>query len=586
MYILVSAPVIGSPQPDGWAQVVTNAQQNVVCAFSVSGVNAQDFGHEVATQLLSATPNSSLELHQFMEHLVSKATAQGCSLQLAAILLLNDKSVLIALNGKILLKRSHKLGQILNANDELQIVEGRYIRNDVYLLSTRETQSFQDQLHQAFLHQPDAESFTTQFMPTVQSLENSALVAISYVDLIERGDEIKKHTPKTSLAHTVKKFFFQQRDVYIRQSNTKHLSRIVIPLLLVVIGVSAIGFFWRGKQRTETMAAQAVIQPAEQKVEEIKKIINDNPIEARKETEDLLNQLDAAKVELKNQPTAQKLVQNEFNTVHDFYQSISGVQQIETLPKFFDLLLAQSGFLASKMDLSDHNLFFLDTGSKKVISLDIDTKQNLLLPTGTFAELKDFTVVGKVMYLLGGGLSKFDLTSTQPAVAARAVEDENKDAVSLRSYTKYIYALNPTKRNIFRYTLQDKDVLSSPSALIRPDQNIDYANVQSFAIDGDIWLGMKNGEIKRLVTGKAQTFQINGLKENLSSAPLLYTNENLDNLYILEPSKNRLLVISKKGDFLKEIKSDTLGTATAVVADEKTHRAFVLSGSLVFEIGL
>src|SRR5258708_1963941 len=176
MYTLVSAPVIGLSRPNGWSQVVTNSLQNLVCVFAISGTEVQDFGREVATQLLSANPNSSLELHQLIENLSHKASEQGCTLQLAAILLLNDKSVLTTLNGKIVLKRSKKLGQILNAKDELQIVEGRYIRNDVYLLCTHATEPFQDQVQREFLQQPDAESFSSQLIPTVHSLEDSSLV--------------------------------------------------------------------------------------------------------------------------------------------------------------------------------------------------------------------------------------------------------------------------------------------------------------------------------------------------------------------------------------------------------------------------
>jgi len=66
----------------------------------------------------------------------------------------------------------------------------------------------------------------------------------------------------------------------------------------------------------------------------------------------------------------------------------------------------------------------------------------------------------------------------------------------------------------------------------------------------------------------------------------LFTHSDYDNIYLLEPSSNRLIVITKGGDFVKEIKSASLAAASGLVVSESLNKAIVISGSLVFEVGL
>jgi hypothetical protein len=110
--------------------------------------------------------------------------------------------------------------------------------------------------------------------------------------------------------------------------------------------------------------------------------------------------------------------------------------------------------------------------------------------------------------------------------------------------------------------------------------------LQSFAIDSDVWLTTKTGEIIRLRTGRKEAFTINGLKENFSSPITLYASDTTENLYILEPTKNRLVILTKEGEFLREVKSSTLASTNGLVVNEEAKKAFVISGALVFEVGL
>jgi len=608
MYRLISTPLTGLPQPNGWAQVIASAPQNFLCCLSLKSVSDEDpqqFGRELATRLLSAAPTSALDLHQLIQNVVKEVHERHFELQLAALSLLDDRCVLATYQAKILLRREQKIGQILASGDEVLLIEGKCVVGDLYVLATNAAESYLSAIQEQLTERADAETFTTHLMPLVHAAGDSSLVAIGYVQM-STAEELKAQaeTPKMfavffsnlkqlrSAPIKIRHWFarllnnFSHRDVYVRRRQQQLVLKIVAPIIVMIVVIFFLVHSYQANQAAQVREAQTSLQPLIAQLNDLKKDTADQPIVVRQKTEDVITQMEKLLPHFQQKKTALAVVQRQLDDARNFYQNISGLEEVNVLPTFYDLRLVQSNFLANRMDINANSLFFLDSGQKRVIGLDIDTKQTTLLPTDTLSQLQDFGLIGKTMYLLGGGISQLNLESQQPPTTLFPSGGENADATQLRTYGTYVYLLNPVKHNIFRYAVLDQSTLSSPSAWVRPDQKIDYSTEQSFAIDGDVWLTTKTGEIHKYTNGREQPFVINGLKENFTTPISLFTQDGLDNLYILEPQKNRLVVISKKGDFVKEIRSQTLAAASAVVALEKQGRAFVLSGSMVFEVKL
>ena len=282
----------------------------------------------------------------------------------------------------------------------------------------------------------------------------------------------------------------------------------------------------------------------------------------------------------------QQALQAELKTVRDFNQSISGQTQLPLLPTFFDLRLVQSNFLASRIDVTSDTLFFLDSGQKKILALNIERKQPTILPVGEYPDIRAMIADDEYLYFLGQGLFRFTLSGTEVATLVENSDDITSAGQSLGLFGKYLYVLNKEQNNIFRYDTEDDELDSKPVGWIQPGQGIDLSTVQSFAIDGDVWLSTETGEIKKLASGRETAFTVTGLTEPLSSPITIFTKPELQNLYILESAKSRMVVLNKEGEFVKEVKSNELAGAMAVVASEKHQKAFALSGSLVYEMGL
>lgn len=123
-----------------------------------------------------------------------------------------------------------------------------------------------------------------------------------------------------------------------------------------------------------------------------------------------------------------------------------------------------------------------------------------------------------------------------------------KTAVDIRTYgnRQYVYLLDPANNNIWRYERANQKYRK---AFSYNTDKVDIKDGVSFAIDGSIYVLRANGEVKRFLSQKAAPFTIEGGPsiplQNLDSRAKIYTNENLRNIYILDPVNQRLLVYKK-----------------------------------------
>jgi hypothetical protein len=645
--ILLSVPANTQISSD----VITNEAGN--CAMSVSVRSAQ------ATAVLSQLqnlfhkiqPTSALELHQCTEQLLDRARQLGADLDFVMALALEETSIFAARNGAIILKRGQKVGRILQALEEIVVVEGSKHQTDNFIwltgpvtdsatewvkqkVSYFSSQGFEfadlqekwpnlvGQLPAEFrdisiasiTYGQAAEEIPKQAEQEIDQMSASAPTPAEVAELAEvttpstqpkvRGAALKKiisaaPTLIGRIVPTLKQslFYLKQSgtqmhaslfssDVYVRQKNRRKIVRIALPIIVVAV-VGVITFIIISSQRQQQLqAAQLEFQPLDNRLTEIKKLVDQDPVEARKQTEDVIVEIEHLIEKEKNHKTTAAELTKKLQQTRQFYDSISGKEEFSVLPTFYDLRFVESAFLANKVDMVEDTLVFLDQGQKKVLAVNADNKQYTSLPIGDFPELKDIDLEAKNLYLLGNGISEFNMSESQPAQQLKASDDQLQNAQFIRSFNQYIYVLNPEKRNIFRYAFTDKTTLSDAAGWIKGGTSLEFDKVQSLSIDGDVWVSTKDGQIKKFTSGKQVDFTVNGLPEAFSGPITLYTNQDLNNLYVLEPGQDRLVILNKQGDFLREVKSSSLKSTTTVVANEKLKKAFAVSGALVFEIAL
>ncbi len=307
-----------------------------------------------------------------------------------------------------------------------------------------------------------------------------------------------------------------------------------------------------------------------------------DPIQARAKANQSVTDLEALKEQFGTNRTLAAELQKEISEAQAFATDISGKQELTQLQVFFDLRLTDSAFVADSIELLGEKLYFLDKEKKQLVTLDILNKQSDLASIPLASTPTDWTTSSKTLYFLDKGLSGYDFESKK-IITLKETGDTDRDGTHIRVFSSFIYVLNPVKRNIFRFTI-NKSELSQGIGWITDKKNLDFAQIHDFTIDGSIWLTTKTGEIKKYTQGQPQSFQVSGLETAFNSPLIIFTSENSEAVFVLEPNQNRLVSMSKDGKLLKEVKSPELGAATDLTVNSQTNTAYVLSGSTVYTI--
>ena len=108
-------------------------------------------------------------------------------------------------------------------------------------------------------------------------------------------------------------------------------------------------------------------------------------------------------------------------------------------------------------------------------------------------------------------------------------------------------------------------------------------NPLSVAIDGSIWVLNQDNTITRYHTGE---FQEN-IELDIFPFPEGFKEINIrNNLYILEPKNNRVIILSKDGKIIKQFQSERFDNLKSFALSENGKTIYLLNNSTVFKIEL
>lgn len=126
---------------------------------------------------------------------------------------------------------------------------------------------------------------------------------------------------------------------------------------------------------------------------------------------------------------------------------------------------------------------------------------------------------------------------------------ENADAMA--NFSDNIYLLDAGTGQINKYT-QEGEEFSQANEYIDPS-TIDIKQGVDLAIDGYIYVLKKDGSIVKILLGKLDNFNLSGIPEpssTITNPKKIYTDENIDSLYVLDG--NRILELDKSGKFISQ----------------------------------
>lgn len=157
--------------------------------------------------------------------------------------------------------------------------------------------------------------------------------------------------------------------------------------------------------------------------------------------------------------------------------------------------------------------------------------------------------------------------------------------VDLSVYGSRLYTLDPKTNDIYRHDEADGGFTAGTGWLNDTDASLE--NGVSIAIDGEIYVLRNNGNVTRFSAGvKDDGFSLSDIDPALNSGTAIYTDENTENLYVLDSQNSRVVVFTKEGKLVAQYTSNTFDNLRSMAVDEANNRIYVLSGTRVYEVEL
>lgn len=115
----------------------------------------------------------------------------------------------------------------------------------------------------------------------------------------------------------------------------------------------------------------------------------------------------------------------------------------------------------------------------------------------------------------------------------------------------------------------------------------DFNNAISMSIDGYIYTAKSNGLVEKFLKGYNRTFSLDKISPVLNNINKIYTNEDSDNIYILDNIGARFVVFNKNnGSLLAQYLSPSFDNLKDFSIDTKNNKVYILNNNKIFEISL
>lgn len=184
------------------------------------------------------------------------------------------------------------------------------------------------------------------------------------------------------------------------------------------------------------------------------------------------------------------------------------------------------------------------------------------------------TQAGQVIEFRDG---EFDALNTQ--------DQSWKNGVDIGAYGRFLYILNPNENQIYKYSRGN----SSYSVASNYNIDADLKEAVSLSVDGNVYVLTQSGEILKLFRGKKEKFEVEGLGIDLQGATKIFTTQELDHLYLLDPKHQRVVVLQKNvgpgARYKGQVQFEGLELKGLYVDQEETM-LYVLSPTALYKVNL
>ena len=153
------------------------------------------------------------------------------------------------------------------------------------------------------------------------------------------------------------------------------------------------------------------------------------------------------------------------------------------------------------------------------------------------------------------------------------------------SYAKNLYLLDSNTGEITKY----QNPLSGnalPTSWIDPLSEKRPLAAKAMTLDSNIWILTKDNEIQKYFKGRYQESFKPVIFPSLENPTRLKTKPDLPHLYLLDPSGNRVIILTKSGEVIKQYRSSAFDHLLDFEISPDGKIIYLLNGAKIYEVSV
>lgn len=581
---LILLPLLAKSQAHYFVGFLKNRQENLMMVLSLQGPDAHFFGKDLQMRLSNWQFNSAEKIHLALLDLNKECRLKKLQLNFALSLKVGKKIILACQGGSILLKRHQQLKELISSRSEINMLIGQYIEDDQFLLIAGNHQLGQVIIEknrnyplELIIEQKLNDYFKNNFNTALLLWHYQHKKEVSWTEKLTKLKIIFLKIKK--IPQKIKEFVLKIKN--LRQEQKKRYQKIFLLIILAIVLISTAFLSWRYLERKNLEKVNNEINALILSDEELEQLSSRQPVLAREKIQENQDQLSQLLVEY-NSLLVKKRIEEKIQELETRAEELASENNLDQLLIYSNWYENYPDFLGNKIIASPQGLLVGNNQTNQLL---------LINDNNNFAQwainFSDFSIDSSSserlkIFIKDQGIKYLDWQD-QSSFALKIEGDSDRDAQLVESYQNFLYLLNPEKRNIYRYTLTDGELSEAIGWLI-DKQNINFSEISDMSIDGDLWLSFKDGKIMKFSRGYQEDFALTGLEQLPSDSVKIASQENSDKIVFLDKSNNRLIVSTKEGQLISEIKSNELAGVSDITLSNDGQSCLALSGSVIYQI--
>lgn len=372
-----------------------------------------------------------------------------------------------------------------------------------------------------------------------------------------------------------------------RSQTAWQLASLVLPIVLIIVGVSAWVMYRAEQQRLTALHVDQLVATANSSLERADQLAGTDKNAARNAAQQAFEAAQQARTQSPNDPRVSKVYYN----AKDALDKLNGIAII--YPQSF-LTFADAQANPTRIVASYPNVFVLDRGLSRIYRFTVTdagaspastaSNDGVILKAGervgerTVGQLIDLAIVDSKRLVVLDRTGSFLVYDIERATwSARAALDAVAwSRVNLvASYANNVYLLDAPNNQILKYVPNADGWWTAATTFFNPGANPNTSNVVDMTIDGDVWLLRNTGGLVQCSAARCNEITLRDLEIPLMRPVALFTAQTLAALYLADAGNQRIVQIDKSASrFARQFKpsaqqSETFTSLKAFTADDK-----------------